>query len=598
MILIRRFYVYLICGVSLIVFAIGLTNLLDLAIGQAWTAITDSGALQRTGAEVRESLSLSIALLLVSVPVWLVHWYLAERWSQISRPDSDRASGVRALFFAALLLIVVITIMTEFVSLLEAGIAALLGGSVWMTASDVVFSIAFLLTLLAIWGVHMLARLRDERSMAMVGSGIWPVRFSIYAVAFIGAAMMLVGTVNLLRLAIDATAGVNQFAPGGDWWATNAAQHLAVVLAGGLIWGFHWYWSLQMLERGDWRGASEQNSALRRTYLYLVVLGSVIATLAGLTLGLTEIFRLLFGVSPGALADPFWARLATQLAIALPFGLFWGFHRYVISREEQQFTGATQKHAIGRIYRYVVAFIALALAAGGLAYLLGVLIEYAFESARILDTDPQWLPERISLVLSFLLVGGTVWIWHWYRIQQRVTENPEAERTATSRRVYIYVIMTASTLAALITLSIILYQGLQIVLNVRSAEGVASEVGDMIGIVLIAGLILAYHVSILRHDLRAEALGVAIAEPEVLAPAPRVSMTLTLVGPETGDFRAAVAEIRRHLPGDFELRGIDHEPDGTASTKAEESVAEIESVGAPASLDDPESPKAGGRIFT
>jgi hypothetical protein len=597
MILIRRLYVYLICGVSLVVFAVGLTNLLDLALGQAWAAMSDSTAIVRTGSEVRESLSLSLALLTVSVPVWLIHWYLAERWSQTDRADTDRTSGVRALFFAALLLIVVINIMTQFVPLLEAGIAALLGGSVWMNAGDVVFSIALLLVLLAIWGFHFSMRLRDERSMSMAGSGAWPVRFSIYAVAFIGAAVMLSGTVILLRLAVDATAGISQFTPGGDWWATNAAQGLAMVLGGGLVWAFHWFWSLTMLERGDWRAVSEQNSTLRRTYLYLIVLGSVIATLTGLILGLTEALRFLFGVSPAGLADPFWARLASPLVMVLPFGLFWGVHQRVIKQEEERFTEAPQKHAIGRLYRYVVAVIALTLAAGGLAYLLGVLIEYAFESARILDTNPQWVPERISLVLSFLLIGGTVWIWHWYRIQQRVAENPGPERSATSRRVYVYLTMTVATLAALIALSIILYQGLQIVLGVRSHEGVASEVGDMIGIVLVAGSVLAYHVSILRHDLSSEAPAAVAAEPEVLAPASRISMTLTLVGPETADFRGAVTEIRRHLPGEFELRGMEPERDAVAS-RAEASVVEEEGAEVSAELEDPESPKAKGRIFS
>ncbi len=597
MILIRRLYVYLILGVSLFVFAFGLTNLLELAISQAWTAIGDSRSVSRTSEEVREAMSLSLALLAVSIPVWLTHWYLAERWSHTDRPDSDRASGVRSLFFAAVLLITAINILTQLVPVLEAGLATLLGGTAWMTAGDVIFSVSLLSVLLMIWVFHFVVRMRDERSVEMTGSGIWPVRFSLYAAAFIGAAMMLTGTVNLLRLAIDAAAGVAQFTPGSDWWATNVASGVSLVLVGGLVWGFHWFRSLQLLERKDWRGAHEQRSALRRAYLYLVVLGSVIATLAGLSLGVTEVLKASFGVTT-VVADPWWSRIASPLVIAIPFGLFWAIHQRIISLEAERFESGPRKLAVDRMYGYVVSLIALAFTAGGLAYLLGVFIEYAFERARILETDPQWIPERISLVLSFILIGGSVWVWHWYRIQRRVEANPELERTATSRRVYVYVIMTATTLATLIALSIILYQGLQILLGVRSTEGVASEVGDLIGIVLVAGMLLAYHISILVGDLRHEEPAVVTADEGGAIPIPRASMTLTLTGPETGDFRATVAEIRRHLPDGFELLGAEPEPAieraGREPAPFEETSEDDHEDG----LDEPDAGEAEGRIFT
>jgi hypothetical protein len=103
MLIVRRFYVYIICGASLGFIGVGLSNLLDLAFRRLWEAATGADLIVDAPEGVRQEISLYLALVAVAVPVWALHWYLAERWSREDGERSDRGSPIRALFFMLVL---------------------------------------------------------------------------------------------------------------------------------------------------------------------------------------------------------------------------------------------------------------------------------------------------------------------------------------------------------------------------------------------------------------------------------------------------------------------------------------------------------------
>src|SRR5687768_13356395 len=72
----RRLYLYLASGISLAVMASGAYMLLSLALRQAATGF---GGRVLSGGSIRSELSLAIALVLVALPLWALHWYLATR---------------------------------------------------------------------------------------------------------------------------------------------------------------------------------------------------------------------------------------------------------------------------------------------------------------------------------------------------------------------------------------------------------------------------------------------------------------------------------------------------------------------------------------
>jgi hypothetical protein len=607
MLLIRRLYVYLICGVSLTVLAIGFINLLELAMLQTWDSISGTRLIEGTGTDVRRDVSLFLALIVVALPIWVLHWYLAERWARLEGEQSDRGSGIRALYFAALLWVTLVVWGPAVESLVNSGISRVLGVAFFPGASDVINAVAVLVILIGIWAYHAWVRDYDTRIQQMSGMGVWTVRAYVYAAAFFAAIFLLVGVAQLMQLSVDAMVGQRGVIAGEDWWRAEIARSLSLILVGGLIWGAHWGYSLRLVYGVDWRAASEQGSLLRRAYLYLIVLAGVVVTLVSVSISLTEALRWAFGVDPGAAADPLWARLVEPLAFAVPFALFWLFHHRVIGQEASRFAEQPVRVSVERVYAYIVAFFALIFTAAGLAYLLAVLIEFAFESARILDTDPEWVPEQVGQFLSITLIGGVVWAWHWFGVQRRLSTDPEVERSATSRRVFIYLVLTASTLAVLVALAIVLYEVLQIILGVRTAAGIAADVGPLLGTLIVAGGLLAYHLLILRDDLRhtrTEQIEEPAAEP-VAAPAPARDVLLTLSGPPEADLAAIAADLRAYLPEGYDL-SVRADGEGQTLSKSSTDAGDDTGAGAPneeavtetTDANGPDEPDRQNRIFT
>ena len=62
----------------------------------------DAGEVLSGEQAVRERLTLATAMSAVALPVWLIHWFLAERGVRPGRPEADveRSSAVRGLYFA------------------------------------------------------------------------------------------------------------------------------------------------------------------------------------------------------------------------------------------------------------------------------------------------------------------------------------------------------------------------------------------------------------------------------------------------------------------------------------------------------------------
>src|SRR5262245_27003602 len=85
---VRRLYVYLVTLISLEVVLWGLISLLRSIVDE-----TVGG-----GAEV---LAQALALILVGVPIFLVHWLWAQNTSK--RDDEEKTAGLRALFFYSVL---------------------------------------------------------------------------------------------------------------------------------------------------------------------------------------------------------------------------------------------------------------------------------------------------------------------------------------------------------------------------------------------------------------------------------------------------------------------------------------------------------------
>src|SRR5919201_4089794 len=101
---IRRLYFYLVAFISIEVVLWGLVGLLRSVVND-----TISGG--------AEALARALALILVGVPIFLVHWLWAQRVS--GRDEEEKTATLRAVFFYAILLATLIPVVQNLLSFVD-----------------------------------------------------------------------------------------------------------------------------------------------------------------------------------------------------------------------------------------------------------------------------------------------------------------------------------------------------------------------------------------------------------------------------------------------------------------------------------------------
>ena len=157
----KRLYVYGVMGAALVPLLWGLTSVLRLTV--RWVAAT-VGSRDVVGAEVAlDELSLALALVIVAVPVWLIHVWLAQRPLAGSTQQAldERASPARATYFFLVLTIAGgIALLQLYASLQELFRAALTDERTWGVAG----AVAALVVTGAAWLGHLWWRRADLRA--------------------------------------------------------------------------------------------------------------------------------------------------------------------------------------------------------------------------------------------------------------------------------------------------------------------------------------------------------------------------------------------------------------------------------------------------
>jgi len=540
----RRLYIYFIAAVSLAMLAVGLMSLLRIGLEQIAIALGWSEVILEPGEAIRRQISLWAAVSIVALPVWLLHWWLAERAAL--RPDADgeaeRGSTVRALYLSAVL-------AGSFLAAFFAGttlVQRLLGEALGVPGptGSLAGPLDLVVVSASIWVYHAGVRRGDAAAVEMRGAAAWAPRLYRYAAAFIGALQLLFELGTLFRLIIEVLLPRETIVPSDDWWRGPLAGGVASVVVGLLAWAGHWGVSLELLRQPGWRGLSERASVLRRAYLYVMILVGVVATLVFTAVFLNEAFAWVLGVIPRPAGDALARRLLDPLARALPFAAAWAYHRWIVLAEAASMTEVPRQASVRRIYTYGVAFVGLGFGSVGLAYLLGLLLDAVLGGTRVVTAPPDWWRRQVALFVALTLVGTGAWLWHWYMAARRVSADPADERGATTRRVYLFATLAASLVAVLVSLAVTLYRILTVLLGVGSARGLVSDVSAALGVFVVAAALLAYHGIVLRDDLR-ERRAEAAAEK---------ALPLLLTGPPDADLSGILDDLRERLPEGYTLR--------------------------------------------
>lgn len=546
---VRRAYVYFIIAVSLAVLGVGLANLLRLAFDQIWFALSGSPLIDHDSDRLRQELSRYVALTIVALPIWLVHWWLAER--SLARAgvegQEERDSAIRAAYIAVALAVSLTVAITSGFEILHRLLLKLFNESYVSMSGTLAGAVAVLLVAGTIWAFH--ARLATSPAGRASDPAVWLPHLYLYGAAVAGLALLLFSSRSLLRLSVDVALGPGAVLVDTRWWAAALARGIAWLIVGLLVWLPHWVYSLRALEEAGEYGSAERESSLRRIYLYGAMGTGALGALLGLSDALEALLRLALSVPAESGATAFARAVIRPLLVVLPFALCWRYHRSQALGEARRWGHTPVLTAAARLTRYIVAFVGLAPGAVGLAYVLGILFDVLLGGARTsLDHTSDWWRRQVATFAALALVGAAFWLWQWYQIERSRMVGPEAEGGTTSRRVYLYLVLAGALVAGLGSLSFALYRLLNVALGAASGGRLGSDLSAAVGVLVVAGALLVYHGLLLRTDLALRPRAMPMP-PSAPAPTPRAaSLPLILTGPPGADLDAALDDLRRHLP--------------------------------------------------
>jgi hypothetical protein len=537
----RRLYVYLIAGVSLGVLVVGLSMLLGVLFERLGI---DTGAFN--GQTTGERLTLATALVAVSLPVWLIHWLLAER---SVRPDQsqaavERTSSVRGLYFA-LALGALLGVAASGIGTFIQDAVQRLAGVDQFSGSDSAGALARAVVAGMAWLYHVYVRSRDWARGPMTGGGAWLPRAYLYVAAFAGLFFLLTGIAGLVETAWRAIAD-SATLPGAEGWAYSVGGELAQIVVGGVVWLGHVTYVGRLVRDTGWRGDSERPARLRQAYFVAVVVASVTGALTELSSSAESAIRWLTGTSVIQVAD-----VVPPLLAAVPFALTAWFHAGRI-REEADDSGSVHRvETAARLGLYPVALVGLAFGAVGVARFLGAVIEGFF--ARSPSFGQDWAGHAVADNLPIAILGIVTWLWAWRGATTRVASDPTGEASSTIRRATLLIALAGSVLAGIGGAAVVLYRLFGGLFGVRQSGDAIAELSVPLATLVVALAVAAYHGLALRRDL-AMARAADGGEPAVTAAAAGVAAVwLRLSGPAEADLQGAVTSLQAHLPDGYEL---------------------------------------------
>ncbi len=544
----RRLYLYLLAGIGLGVLVSGVSLLLTTlfqALG------LDAGEVLSGDQAVRERLTLATALSAVALPVWIIHWFVAERGVRPGRPEADieRSSAVRGLYFALVLGGLLIVILIAAGALIEYAVLSLVDDA--PDFRDPAGDLGRLVAAAVAWSYHLWVRIRDWRTGPIFGGGAWLPRAYLYLATSAGLFLLLFGVADLLGLVsrLVADAPEPAFDPGRTWWAYPLASAVSRVLIGGAAWFGHWWYARRLWVDPSERGTIERTASLRFAYYVAVLVVAAAAAIGYLGQGVSGILDAAFGTLEADV--PVIAELVATWLAAAVFALTWWAHAGWLRLAAAEPDGPSPA-AGERLRAYPTAIVGLAFGAIGLGRLLGQLLETLFGSGRVMEGGDVVL-QVVADFLPFALLGSMIWLWQWSRVTRARRSDPIGEGASTVRRAALLLVLAVAVLAGVASLGTVLYQ----LFGTLFGIDVQGDLGVPLGALIVAVAVAAYHGQLLRHDGAARE---AVAEPATTGAPGELrppELPLVLAGP-MGTDPAELARVRRvleeQLPEGYRLR--------------------------------------------
>ncbi len=523
---IRRLYLYAVALVSVEVVLWG-------AIGLARSFFAGAAI----GGSVAQ-LAGALALILVGVPVFLIHWLLAQRLA-LHDPE-ERSARLRAIFLYGALLALLLPAAQNALALFNRLFLSAFGQPLFrlmfgasQTFSDNLVAILFSLAVAAYFYTVLLS---DWRAAPQGNSFPEVRRLYRYIWMFYGLLLVFFGVQQVLLFILTSLGEVGAGKPTFVGTASMLANGLALLLVGVPIWVFVWVRIQRSLD-----DPAESGSLLRLVALYLLVTASLGAGLvsAGLTLygllrfALGEAFS--FAGLLGEIADP--------LSVLIPAALVWAYYGRILRREvgslqdesrrEESRRGEPRRADLRWLYSYILAAVGLVATFIGLYLLLSFLLEL------LLDPDVAWgfvLRNNLAAALSTLAVGLPLWLLAWLPLVKEAAaqgESGDRARRALVRKVYLFLALFAGVLGVMFSSGALLYQVIRALLG-QPAPDMLLVSARLLALALLFVLLGLYHWQALRIDNRLAERSLARRHAQY---------PVLVLAPDEGDFARLVLDV-------------------------------------------------------
>lgn len=512
---IRRLYFYL---VSFITFEVVLWGLIGLVRSIFSPALAAGG----------DALARALALILVGVPIFALHWLWAQRLS--AADEEEHASSLRAIFLYGILLATLIPVTQNALALLDRTLIALAGmdpylailggGQTWVDNL-----IAILLNLMAAAYFFQILR-RDWAALSDTENFADIRRLYRYLWLLYSLLMVVFGVQQIVRFLLYVPAATL-----GQISRDLFINGLSLLLVGVPVWFFSWKTCQEaLLQKG------ERDSLLRLGVLFFLTLGGMAVVLSTSGNVLDVFLRWVLGEP--LTSSEFVARISGPLSVALPFGAVWAYFGRWLHHDIDTFGDETRRFGFRRLYYYILSFAGLVTSFVGMALLVSFIID-VLVGRQVWGVD---LRERVSAALATLIVGLPLWLMTWPRMQSMALSKGTSggfARRSVVRKFYLYLVLFASVIGGMVSAVTVVYRLLQAALGSESLD--VTGLLDSLQLLALFVIVLVYHLRCLRAD-GTDAARVLIERHEKFQ-----ALAFERAGSGFGD--AVRASTQKHAPG-------------------------------------------------
>ncbi|HKG55332.1 MAG TPA: DUF5671 domain-containing protein [Anaerolineales bacterium] len=475
---IRRLYFYLVALISIEIVLWGLVSLLRSIVDQ-----TISGG--------ADALAQALALILVGVPIFLIHWLWAQRAA--ARDEEEKTATIRAAFFYAMLLGTLIPVAQNLLSFIDRSLVQVTGlgvGRAFPTFGQQTLAdnlIAILMN--GIVAAYFWNLLREEWGTLPEKENFAEVRrLYRYLWMLYGLLLTVFGTQQILQFLLHIPGDVL-----GDLGRDVAVNGVALLIIGTPVWAYSW-----RVIQNSLADPAEMGSTLRLGILYLLALGGVITVITTAFMVIKTILGALLGQDISF--NELLRNVGGPISIGVPLGLVWAYYGYWLNRHIEAVGDRVRQAAMKRLYNYVLSLIGLVVSFVGVASLFRFIIDTLIGSGILMNDTMRG---TLAASVASILVGLPLWLMIWRPMQAEALTSDEMgdhARRSVLRKTYLYLVLFVSVIGGMATAVGLVYQLIRVVLSGDTGSDFLNTVLNLTQLLFLFSVVLVYHLNVLRKD--------------------------------------------------------------------------------------------------